>query len=237
MGEDLKGLSTPISDVILAEQQNFAICMPVTGLKEFDLWFMRVMRRYPLHRVYNSELSEIAAGGTVDADYLGTGGIGSGDDILEIEKEYPFRFLHYGVGIRPGEIGIYKACPADVIQTAFGYKVPPKVDDKFDFISGYLSDYDLPTVATENVIYYGLSCHYGFKNWAGRAIRPSLRLLGCGYDGIQIVDVEVINGMISGRIPCRYFSIGLRMFTYVIPDLWQPATRVSAEKLAEVMRR
>jgi len=238
MKEDLKGLTTPIADVILSEQQNFAIVLPITGLKEFDLFFFRVLRRYPLHRIYDSELSEIAAGKTVEANFLGTTGIGSGDDILEVDKEFPFRFLHFGIGIRPSEIGIYKVCPADTIQTAFGYKVPPKVGDKFDFIPGYLSDYDMPTVATETIVYYNLSCHYGFKNWAGRAIRPSLRIFGAGYDALQITDDNFINGMISGRIPCRYLTVGgLRVFTWVVPDAWAPPRRVSANVIAEVMRR
>lgn len=228
---------SPIVNVLLEENMNFAIVFPVTGLKEFDLYFFRVIRRYPLHRTYDSELPELKAGEIVEAKYLGTEGLGRGEDILKVEEEYPFRFLHYAIGIRPSEIGIYKVCPADTTQTAFGYKVPPKVGDKFDYIPGYLSDYDLPTVATENIVFNKLSCHYGFKNWAGRPIRPSLRILGCGYDSLQIIEPSFIEGMISGRIPCRYFSLGLRTFTYTVPAEWAPPTRISSQKIAEIMRR
>jgi len=210
-------LSTPILDAILEENQNLALIFPedIAENPTFALYFFRVMRRYPLHRTYDSELSEIPAGETVDFTYLGETGLGSGDKILEIWEERPFRILHFSFGIRPGEIWLYRAIPADVPQTGFGYESKPSVGDKYDYIPGYLSPYDNPTVATETIVYKDLSVYIGLKNDASRPIRPSLRLLGAGYDVMPITNKEFIEKMLSGRVPCRFVTVGgLSFFEY-----------------------
>lgn len=231
-----EGLTTPFENVVLKENMNIGLIYPVTGFTSFDLYFFRVMRRYPLHRTYNSELSEIAANGTVDFNFLGTTAPGTGDDILEVWKERPFRLLHLSFGVVPSEIWLYKAQPADTAQTGWGYKIPPKVSDKFDYTPGYLSPFDKPTVAMETLLHYQMTCHLGLKNDADSAIRPSIRMLGAGYDTLQITSKAVVDRILSGKIPARFVTIGgLRMFTYMVPDVWKPPTRVSADVMERIM--
>ncbi|GAI17251.1 unnamed protein product, partial [marine sediment metagenome] len=167
-----------IEDVLSVENDNIGLVYPVTGFKTFDLYFFTVMRRYPLHRVYNSELTEIAADGEVEFNFLGETALGSGDDILEVWKERPFRLLHFSFGVRPSEIWMYRSIPADTVQTGWGHETPPKLGDKFDFVSGEMSPYDNPSVAMETILHYKLSCYLGLKNDADRTIRPSIRMVG-----------------------------------------------------------
>lgn len=234
MPEDLL---KPITEVLLKENENLALIFPVTGLKSFDLWFFRVMRSYILHRVYDSELTEIAANGTVAFNYLGVTGIGTGPDVLEVWEERPFRILHFGIGIIPGEIGIFKSQPGGTPQTGFAYETPTAVTDKFDFIPGFLSPFDLPTVASETVTYYKNSVHIGIRNFADMAKRPSLRILGKGYDTIPLTDRGFIDKMLAGIKPCRYVTVGgLRIFTYSTPDSWKGnSVRVDQARIEAIM--
>jgi len=231
-----ESLRTPILDVVLKEHEITGLIFPVSGLREFDIYFFLVARRFPLHRTYDSELSEISAGDTVSFDFLGTDGLGSGDDILRVWEQRPWRMYHYAIGIRPGEIWLYKQQPPGVEQMGFAYETPVKVGNKHDYIPGHLSDYDNPTTATESVVYYKMTAHYGFKNNAGRPIRPSLRILGAGYDCVQITAESLINKLLAKEIPFRPLTVGgLSFFTYVVPNEWQPPTRVSAEKISELL--
>lgn len=229
MPEDLL---KPITEVVLKENENLALIFPVTGLKEFDLYFFRVMRSFILHRVYDSEIPEIAAGGSLDFRFLGATTFGdsnavpptpsTGDDILEVREERPFRILHFGIGIMPGDIGIFRSQPGGNVQTGFGYETPTVVTDKFDFVPGFLSPYDLPTVSSETVMYYKSSVHMGMRNDADMARRPSLRFLGKGYDTLPLTDRSFIDKMLAGIKPCRYVTVGgLRVFSYAVPEEWE----------------
>ena len=244
MPEDLL---TPITKVLLKENENLALVFPVTGLKQFDLFFFRVMRGYILHRVYDSEIPEIAAGGSLDFDYLGATSFGNsnaapptrsqGDDILAVWEERPFRILHFGIGIVPGEIGIFKSQPGGNPQTGFAYETPTRVTDKFDYVPGFLSPFDLPTVATETVTYYKNSVHVGMKNDADRAVRPSLRILGKGYDVLPITAGEFVGKILAGIKPCRFVTVGgLVTFDYSKPDEWKgQETRVDKMLIERLM--
>jgi len=237
MPEDI---TTPISKVLLKENDNLALIFPKNVAKspEFELYFFRVMRRYPLHRIYK-DLSEVAPEGTLDFNYLGEGGFGVEKDILTMWEERPFRILHFAVGVKPSNIWIYKAQPADVEQTGFGYKAPPKVGDERDFIPGELSPFESPTVATETILYYKASVQFGFKNNAAFTVKPILRFLGAGYDCIPIVDDDFINKMLAGIKPVRYVTVGgLRFFDYTVPEEWKDNARiVDKMTIAEVMAR
>ena len=226
-----------ITEVLLKENENIALVYPITGFKDCDIYFFRVMRRYLLHRTYDSELSEIAANSTEDFDFLGETALGSGDDVLEVWKERPFRLLHFSFGVRPSEIWLYKSEPADTAQTGWAYETPPKVGDKFDYVPGSMSPYDNPSVAMETVLHYKLSCHLGMKNDADRAIRPSINMVGCGYDTMQITSKAFIDKILAGIKPCRLMTVGgLRMFTYSSPDTWEDPTRVNSDLIAGLMR-
>jgi len=81
-----------------------------------------------------------------------------------------------------------------------------------------------------------MTAHYGFKNDADRPIRPSLRILGAGYDCMQITAEPLINRLLAREIPFRPLTVGgLSHFTYTVPDEWQAPTRVSAGKIAELL--
>jgi len=237
MPEDI---TTPITKVLLKENDNLALIFPknIADEPKFELYFFRVMRRYPLHRVYD-KLSELAPGETIDFNYLGEAGLGSGDDVLSVWEERPFRILHFAVGVKPSNIWIYKAQPADVPQTGFAYKTPPKVGYDYDFIPGELSPFECPTVATETVLYYKASVQFGFKNNSAFTVKPVLRILGAGYDCIPITDREFINKMLAGIKPVRYLTVGgLRYFDYTVPEKWKGnAVIVDAETIAEIMSR
>jgi len=237
MPEDI---TTPISKVLLKENDNLALIFPkkIAKSPEFELYFFRVMRRYPLHRIYD-DLSEVAPEGTLDFNFLGEGGLGVGDNILTVWEERPFRILHFAVGVKPSDIWIYKAQPADVAQTGFAYKAPPKVGDERDFIPGELSPFESPTVATETILYYKASVQLGFKNNAAFTVKPVLRFLGAGYDCIPIVDDDFINKMLAGIKPVRYVTVGgLRYFDYTVPEEWKDNARIVDEMtIAEVMAR
>ena len=237
MPEDI---TTPISKVLLKENDNLALIFPkkIAKSPEFELYFFRVMRRYPLHRIYD-DLSEVAPEGTLDFNFLGEEGFGVGKDILTMWEERPFRILHFAVGVKPSNIWIYKAQPADVEQTGFAYKSPPKVGDERDFIPGELSPFESPTVATETILYYKASVQLGFKNNAAFTVKPILRFLGAGYDCIPIVDDDFINKMLAGIKPVRYVTVGgLRYFDYTVPEEWKDNARiVDKMTIAEVMAR
>ena len=233
MPEDIK---KSITEVLLKENENIALVYPITGFKEWDLYFFRVMRRYPLHRTYDTELAEIAADGEVAFNFLGETGMGADDDILEVWEERPFRLLHLSFGVMPSEIWMYKAMPADTSQTGWGYETPSKVGDKFDYIPGYMSPYDSPSVAMETILHYKLSLHLGLKNDADRTIRPSIRMLGAGYDTMQITSSTFIDKILAGIKPCRFMTVGgLRMFTYTVPGDWDDPTRANADLIAKIM--
>ncbi len=232
-----EGLLTPITEALAKENFNISLIFP-TRVKppEYELYFFRVARRYPLHMTYDSELKSIEPGETLGPNFVGTAGLGEGKDVFEIWEERPFTIYHFGIGIRPGEIWLYRSIPADVMQSGWAIELPPRMGDKRDYVPGHLSPYDNPTVMTETIVYHKLSFHVGLRNDSGRVIRPSLRFLGAGYELIPIAAREIIDKMIRGQIPCRFLTIGgLRFFTYNLPDEWKPyavsLTQAEVERL------
>jgi hypothetical protein len=76
----------------------------------------------------------------------------------------------------------------------------------------------------------------GLKNDSGRPIRPSLRILGAGYDTIQITNKNVIEGMLRQKPPCRFLTVGgLRSFTWTVPDAWAPPVEVDRATIERVL--
>ena len=82
-----------------------------------------------------------------------------------------------------------------------------------------------------------MSLHLGFINRSTRDITPILRILGAGYDTIQITDKVFIEKILAGIKPCRFITVGgLRVFTYSVPEEWEPPTRVDAKVIARIMQ-
>jgi len=231
----------PITKVLLKENDNLALIFPKDITKgEFTLYFFRVMRRYPAYQIYTecSTLEEYGTDGYyVDFNYIGTNGLGSGDNILDIWEERPFRLVHFGIGITPGWVWLYRAIPADVRQTGWGYEAPPKVTYKRDFVPGSKSPFEMPTTATETILYHKLSVYIALLNNGPVDTKPILSFVGAGYDVIPITDRDFIDKMLAGIKPVRYLTVGgLRSFDYVVPEEWKNnAVHVDKEVIETIM--
>ena len=76
------------------------------------------------------------------------------------------------------------------------------------------------------------------KNNCAFTIRPSINIIGAGYDVLPITDEVVIKKMLAGAIPCRFITVGgLRAFKYTVPNEWLP-NKVEVDKpvIEEVLR-
>lgn len=226
-----------MSKVVLKENDNLALIYPGAQLLSYNLFFFKIMRRKTLFRPYDSELSEIAAGGTLDfANWDATAPGGDGISIFDCYKERPFRIIHFAAGIAPSEMCWYTEQPAGTVQTGWSHETPPKITSKLDYIPGWLSPLNNPTIATETIMHYNISVHPGLRNDSDRTIRPSVLFLGAGYDTIQVMDPTLIDKMLGGKPPCRFVTIGgLRDFTYTVPDEWKKPTVVDQAKIAEIL--
>jgi hypothetical protein len=218
---------TPISKVLLKENENLALVFPrdIGRRPTYDLYFFRVMRRYPLNLSYDL-LPEMTVDEKRDFNFLGEQGFGAisptSKDMFRIWEERPFRILHFGYGIRPAGVRVYKAVPANTPQTGMGYELPTKVGDVFDWVDGSISPYEEPTVATETYLYHKLSFTLGLWNKSNRVVKPRVRFFGAGYDTIPILDRAFIEKILAGVKPCRFGTVGgLSIFTYVVPDEWK----------------
>ncbi|MEM2351297.1 MAG: hypothetical protein QXT26_02705 [Thermoproteota archaeon] len=214
----------PITRVLLKENENLVLIFPKDISKQmvFELYFFRVMRRAPLVYAYD-KLPELAPGAILDFNYLGKDGFGVGDDILSIWEQRPFRIYHFGIGVTPGDIRVYKASPSGTPQTGMAMRLPTKVGDSFDFFDASLSPYDEPTVASETYLYYKMSLDLGFANVSPiMPKKPRLKLVGASYDVVPIVDPAFIDKIMAGIKPARFATVGgLQMFTYAVPDDWK----------------
>jgi len=129
----------PMRALILKENYNLALVFPVSVRKEmvFELFFFRVARAHPIERVYT--LPEMAPGELRDFTYLGEGGLGAGDDVFAMSEERPFRVLHFGIGVWPRNLKVWKQQPAGFTATGWSRKVPTRAGDPVDYFDGNLS--------------------------------------------------------------------------------------------------
>jgi hypothetical protein len=215
-------LKAPIRSLVLKENYNFALIFPKEVRKEmtFELYFFRVARTSTLERMYT--LTEMTPGQTLDFNYLGELGLGSGDDIFKMSDERPFRILHFGVGVAPKNVKVWKQQPSGFTITGWSRVVPTKVGDPVDYFDGNLSPFDEPTKASETVMWLKGSVYFAFKNDEPINVTPKLHILGAGYDVWPIADKALADKMVKGVIPCRFLSIGgLAELQYTVPDEWK----------------
>lgn len=211
----------PIRSIILKENMNFALIFPKEVRKKmiFEFYLFRVARVYPIDRVY--VLPELAPNERIDFSYLGEAGIGIGADIFAMSEERPFRLLHFGIGIYPNNVRIYKQQPTGFVVTGWSRRVPSTVGDPIDYIDGNLSPFKEPTRASETIMWYKGSVAFGFVNKESITVRPKIRILGAGYDTWLIPDQSVFDKVLKGSIPCRFISVGgLSEIQYTVPDEW-----------------
>ena len=236
MPEDVK---TPISKVLLKENDNLSLIFPTASENVYEMYFFRVMRSYPLNMIY-TKIDSLDPNEEVEYATIGENGLNSGDDIFDkaITSRKPFRILHFGIGVKPGGVWVYKAMPPGTPQTAFAFDLPTSVGDEKDYFDADLSPFDDPTIASETVIYRKMSLNLGFKNVNARPVKPILRFFGKGYDVMPISDTTFIEKMLAGIKPVRYITVGgLRYFTYTVPKEWDEY-KVTVDKatVEELMR-
>ena len=215
-------LKAPIRALILKENMNFALIFPVDVRKamRFELYFFRVARVSTLERVY--VLPELAPGALVDFTYLGEGGLGSGDDIFAMSDERPFRILHFGIGVYPRNVKVWRQQPAGFTTTGWSRKIPTRAGDPVDYFDGIISPFEEPTKASETVMWLRGSLHLAVRNDEPVSVTPKLHILGAGYDAWLITDKSVADKMVRGYIPCRFISVGgLYEGQYTVPDEWR----------------
>ena len=219
----VRDLTTPINQALLAENMNLGIVLPIESRGDIrvEVFLFRVVRAYPLVKVLSTKLPTISPGGIVDFNYVGSAGLGSGDDVFEIPEEYPWRIYHFGMGIKPSWIKLYRAVPSGYVAMGWARKVPTKVGDEYDYVDGSLSPFEEPTVSSESVVFKKLSFTIGLKNDSAVATRPLIRILGKSYEVTPITSKKLIDLIISGKIPCRLITVGgLVRFPYCYPPEW-----------------
>jgi len=215
-------LKAPIRSLILKENMNFALIFPsdVRKKMEFELYFFRVARVAPLERVY--VLPEMTPGQLQDFAYLGEGGLNTGDDVFLMSDERPYRILHFGIGVYPKNVKVWKQQPVGYTTTGWSRKTPTKAGDPVDYFDGNISPFDEPTKASESVMWLKGSLYLALRNDEPVSVTPKLHILGAGYDTWLITDKAIADKMVRGVIPCRFISVGgLYEGPYTIPDEWK----------------
>jgi hypothetical protein len=215
-------LRAPMRSLILKENMNFALIFPsdVRKRMEFELYFFRVARVAPLERVY--VLPEMTPGQLQDFAYLGEGGLNTGDDVFLMSDERPYRILHFGIGVYPKNVKVWKQQPVGYTATGWSRKTPTKAGDPVDYFDGNTSPFDEPTRASESVMWLKGSLYLALRNDEPVSVTPKLHILGAGYDVWLITDKAIADKMVRGAIPCRFISVGgLYEGQYTIPDEWK----------------
>ena len=216
-------LRAPIRSLILKENMNFALIFPVETRKDrmvFELYFFRTARVHPIERVY--VLPEMAPGELKTFTYLGEAGLGAGDDVFKMSEERPFRILHFGIGVWPENLKVWRQQPAGYTATGWSRTTPTKEGDPVDYFDGNLSPFHEPTRISETVMWLKGSLYLAFRNDESVAVVPKLRILGAGYDVWPITDKSVADKMVRGAIPCRFISVGgLYEGQFTVPEEWR----------------
>jgi len=240
---EVRSLYTPISEALLFENQNLSILVPKDIKKtiSYKAYFFRITRASPILKVYSQELPTINPGNPTPFGYIGDIGFSVGNDIFEITDEFPFRMYHFGIGIMPGYIKVYRQIPAGNIVMSWVRRTPTVVGEEFDYIDGYNSPFDNPTVVSETLIYRKLSFNIALFNDGPIPVRPSLKFLGKSYEVIPITERVLIEKMVSGIIPCRFVTLngtGIQVASVSVPDEWETVgIDLSKSQIEDILKR
>jgi len=212
----------PIRSLVLRENMNLALIFPRDVRKEmaFELFFFRVARTHPLERIY--VLPKMASGELIDFTFLGEGGLGVGADVFAMAEEKPYRILHFGIGVYPKNLKVWRQNPSGYTATGWSRPTPTRAGDPIDYFDGNLSPFDEPTRASETVMWLKGSVYFAFRNDEPVAVTPRLHILGAGYDVWLLSDRSIADKMVKGAIPCRFISVGgLYEGQYTVPEEWK----------------
>ena len=228
----------PMRSIILKENMNFALVFPIEVRRNvtLEIYVFRVARVHPVERVYL--LPNMLPGELIDFTYLGEQGLGQGDDIFLMSEERPFRILHFGIGIYPRNLKVWRQQPSGFTTTGWSRKVVTKAGDPLDYIDGNLSPFDEPTRVSETIIWHKGSVYFAFRNDEPVSVTPKLHILGAGYDTWLITDKAIADKIVRGVIPCRFISVGgLAEIQYTVPDEWRgKGFRYSLSEVLALMR-
>ena len=240
---EVRGLYTPISEALLFENQNLSFLIPKEIKKtiSYRAFFFRITRASPIIKIYSQELSTLNPGAGTNFAFLGTTGLGSGDDIFEITEEFPFRVYHFGIGIAPGYVKLYRQIPAGNTVMSWIRRTPTVVGEEYDYIDGYNSPFDNPTVVSETVLFRKLSYEIALYNDGPIPVRPALKILGKNYEVVPITEKSLIDKMIAGIIPCRFITLngtGINVASISYPDEWETnGIDLAKAQIEEILRR
>ncbi len=201
-------------------------------------FFFKTLASIELNRIYReimtAETADYLATETgIDWGYLGSTGIGSGDDILRIEND-PWWMYHFGYSPLQWSLRVYKRLDVGDPITGWEYSLSdepdPTAGDDYGYVSGReCLDYWDPPITTETVAFRskdnGRMWDWGFYNESDeRQINPILHIVGAAYKIIPIVKTTIQDKLITGEIPRRLITVdGLKNFTEetIIPKEWK----------------
>lgn len=231
-------LKAPIRSIILKENSNFALIFPIDVRKEptFEFYFFRVVRTHPLERIY--VLPELSPGTLQDFTFLGEEGLGIGEDIFAMSEERPYRILHFGIGVYPEDLKVWRQQPAGYTMTGWSKRTPTKSGDPVDYFTGRESPFDEPTRISETVMWLKGSLYLAYRNDEPVSVTPKLHFLGAGYDVWLLTDKALADKFVKGVIPCRFISVGgLAEIHYTLPDEWKgKGFRYKLEEIQNLIR-
>lgn len=164
-----------------------------------EVWVFKVLRVFDRFIYKYSGLEQMDDGDTLEFDYLGEDGHGSGDDILRIEQD-DWHVMHFGYAPEESDLKIWESTP--VMRhggTAIDRHNPDEfaqVGDDFDYIDGnMIEDKYNPPEITERVSFRndsdGEFAQFGFENDSGEEIAEAdniLWLTGASYKLMPVMD-------------------------------------------------
>lgn len=174
-------------------------------LGTLEAYFFRVARSQSLYYEYD-ELGSFADGETRDFDYLGGGGLGTGDDVLRV-GDGDFHAYHFGYAADSPDLNIYTAvAPSSESNKALsrrGRDRGPQPGDATGFFNSRRasSKYDPPS-ETERVAFRndkdGEFLEFGFEATDDiAAANSTVYLTGRGYKLLPVTDKETQDKMLE----------------------------------------
>lgn len=203
-------------------------------------YFFRVARSQDFYYEYD-QLGSFASGDTLDFDYLGEGGLGSGNDILRVGED-DFHAYHFGFAPESPDLNVYHSVSpssaADMALSRRGRGEDPVPGDAYSFFNTRRAESHLnPPAETETVAFRndkdGEFHFFGFEATDDiSAANATVYLVGRGYKLLPVTNTDQQDDMIrsalsgpddSGEIPVVFTEVsGLNDYDLGTekPDSW-----------------
>lgn len=240
---------TPITDVLLEQDQLLAIAIPRTE-GGFNAFAFQVTRTAPLRKEI-TEMQDIAVGGTVTADKLGESGhvqqVGSGNEgnsVFRLDKEdEPLRLYHFGQLWDPEDLQIYFENPNGELPQGWTRDTTVAVGDD----EGWTAWSDntkftdkIPSTELETIILPGVTPFIGFENTGSSVASPTALFHGRAYEvnPLNELDLDLAVRVVTGLGVKRDLKMfgGLDEFSVASPDEWGDEISLTGEELAAILR-